>query len=282
MPKRGHHGLSGPLAEHAAGFRSYLADLGYTRSPIKKHFQLLAHLDRWLEAGSVPLRELNEAIAEPFFERRRRDGRSNLLTTQALLPLLGYLRHVGALLAPAVQRPEGPAAAVLARFRAYLLSERGVVEGTARFYLHVAELFLSARQHGDDLGLERLLASDITRFTASACAGRSISSARQVVSALRCFLRFLAFEGLTPPALDQAVLSVAGWDPGLPRGASPAQVEALLDACERQTPMGLRDYAVLVLLARLGFRDGELVALELDDIDWRASGSPVEEEGWPG
>jgi integrase/recombinase XerD len=221
VPNRRADDLRGPLAEHARGFRAHLVELGYSPSPIKKHLQLLAHLDHWLEAEAVALADLAEAVAEPFFERRRQEGRSNLLTTQALSPLFGYLRQVGALGGPTPRDEEGPAGATLAHFRAYLLSERAVVEGTARFYLHVARLFLSEREHGGDLGLDRLLASDITKFVASACTARSISSARQVVSAVRCFLRFLYFEGLTPPALDQAVLSVAGWDPSLPRGASP-------------------------------------------------------------
>jgi integrase/recombinase XerD len=268
VPNRRAPDPSGPLAEHARGFRSHLAELGYTASPIKKHLQLLAHLDRWLGEEAVPLAGLDEAAAKPFFERRRQMGRSNLLTTQALVPLLGYLRDVGAVVEPLQRDEDGPQGAVLGRFRVYLVSERGVVEGTARFYLHVARLFVSRRGQEEDL--DRLVASDITSFVASACAGRSISSARQVVSALRCFLRFLQFEGLVTPALDQAVLSVAGWDPSLPRGASPEQVEAILDCCDRASAMGLRDYAILAMLARLGLRDGELVALELDDIDWRA------------
>ncbi len=228
MPNNRSRHLRGPPAEHAHGFRSCLVELGYTPSPVKKHLQLLANLDGWLIEEAVPLTSLDELMAEPFFLRRRQEGRSNLLTTQALAPLFGCLRRAGALVAPATSAEAGPAGAVLVRFRAYLLSERALVEGTARFYLYVGRLFLSER--GDDLGLDQLAASDITGFTARTCAGRSISSARQVVSALRCFLRFLSFEGLTPPALDQAVLSVAGWDPCLPRGASPAQVEALLSA----------------------------------------------------
>lgn len=267
MPNRKAADPSGPLAEHARGFRSHLIELGYTASPIKKHLQMLAHLDRWLGEEALPLAALDEALAAPFFERRRQAGRSNLLTTRALAPLLDYLRNAGAVGPP---RAEGDdlAGPVLTRFRVYLASERGVVEGTARFYLHVARLFVSTeRQHE---GFDQLVASDITSFVASTCAGRSVSSARQVVSALRCFLRFLQFEGLVTPALDQAVLSVAGWDPSLPRGASPEQVEAVLSCCDHGSPLGLRDYAILTMLARLGLRDGELVSLELGDIDWRA------------
>jgi integrase len=87
---------------------------------------------------------------------------------------------------------------------------------------------------------------------------------------LRCLLRFLRLEGLTPLALDQAVLSVAGWNPSLPRGISWPEVTALLDSCDRCSAIGCRDYAMLLLLCRLGLRGGEVTGLALDDIDWRA------------
>jgi integrase/recombinase XerD len=65
-------------------------------------------------------------------------------------------------------------------------------------------------------------------------------------------------------------LSVAGWSPSLPRGIAAAQVSGLIATCDRRTAIGRRDYAILVLLARLGLRSGEIVTLELGDIDWRA------------
>jgi hypothetical protein len=89
VPHRRGPELNGPLGEHARGFRSQLIELGYTASPIKKHLQMLAHLDRWLGEEALPLAALDEALAAPFFERRRQEGRSNLLTTRALAPLLG-------------------------------------------------------------------------------------------------------------------------------------------------------------------------------------------------
>jgi integrase len=77
-------------------------------------------------------------------------------------------------------------------------------------------------------------------------------------------------EGLTVLALDQAVLSVAGWNPSLPKAVDAAVVRRLLATCDRRRAIGRRDYAILMLLARLGLRGGEVVALRLDDIDWRA------------
>jgi integrase len=83
-------------------------------------------------------------------------------------------------------------------------------------------------------------------------------------------MRYVRLEGLTELALDEAVLSVAGWNPSLPRGISSAAVRALLGSCDRRRPIGRRDYAILMLLCQLGLRGGEVVGLTLDDIDWRA------------
>ncbi|MHB8492708.1 MAG: tyrosine-type recombinase/integrase, partial [Solirubrobacteraceae bacterium] len=147
--------------------------------------------------------------------------------------------------------------------------ERGLVDGTVRFYVRVARRFLVDRFGDGAVDLGVLAARDVTGFVTRECRRLSISSARQSVSALRSFLRFSRMEGLCSLALDQAVLSVAGWDPGLPRAIEAAAVERLLESCDRRRGLGRRDYAILMLLARLGLRAGEVVALELGDIDWR-------------
>src|SRR5208283_1374049 len=85
----------------------------------------------------------------------------------------------------------------------------------------------------------------------------------------RSLLRWLQMEGLTQPGLDKAVLSAAGWCPNLPRAIDTGQVARLLRSCDRRRALGRRDHAILVLLARLGLRGGEVVRLELEDLDWR-------------
>jgi len=91
------------------------------------------------------------------------------------------------------------------------------------------------------------------------------------VCALRSFLRYLHLAGLIGAPLAWAVPSVADLrDRSLPRGLEPAAIKKLLVSCDRRTLIGRRDYAVLLLLSRLGLRAGEVAAIELDDIDWRA------------
>lgn len=87
---------------------------------------------------------------------------------------------------------------------------------------------------------------------------------------LRALLRFLHVQGLIAEPLAAAVPSVARRREDLPRGLAPSQVRLLLESCDRLTSAGRRDYAILVLLSRLGLRCGEVAALELGDVDWRA------------
>jgi integrase/recombinase XerD len=262
--------VSGPLAQYASGFAEELVDLGYSKSAAKKQMQLLAHLDHWLEVEGRDAEELTADLAEPLFAARRHEGRSNLLTTKSLEPFVGFLRR-GGVPEPPTAAPIDPVELLIERYGRHLRQHKGLVDGTVHFYAYVARLFLSERLmiDGDAGALSTLRPADVVEFTGRVCEGRGLSSARQAVSALRSLLRWLQVEGLTPPLLDQAVLSAAGWCPNLPRAVATEQVARLLKSCDRRRPLGRRDYAILVLLARLGLRGGEVVHLELDDVDWR-------------
>jgi integrase/recombinase XerD len=101
--------------------------------------------------------------------------------------------------------------------------------------------------------------------------GVSVSAAQNFVSGVRAFLRFCFLEGLVPADLSQAALVVRGRRASLlPRGISRADARALLGSCDRRCAIGRRDYALIILLLRLGLRRGEVAVLTLDDIDWRA------------
>ncbi|MDA8311894.1 MAG: tyrosine-type recombinase/integrase [Actinomycetota bacterium] len=258
------------LAEHVRGYHAHLLGLGYSRSAAKKHRQLVVHLSEWMERYDVAVQDLTAAATEGFFRARRAHGTPNLRTPRSLDPLLAYLRDRGIVASPVPAVPSDPVGWFLARYRRYLLEERGVVEGTAHFYVYIARLFAEGQRSDDGLDWSTLRAGEVTSFAARTCAGRSLSSARQVVSALRSVLRFLAMEGLCAVRLDQAVLSVAGSASSLPRGIGSADVEKLVAACAGRRAIELRDRAIVLLLCRLGLRGGEVVGLRLDDIDWRS------------
>ena len=187
-----------------------------------------------------------------------------------MLPL-GYLRQLGVAPAAAPVVAQGPLAELLADYRRYLRVERGLSDHTVLdAYEPAARLFLAGWEGPDGLGLERLCAADVSSFLARECPRRSVSGARDLVCALRSLLRYLHLAGLIDAPLVWAVPSVADLrDRTLPRGLEPAAVKKLLASCDRRRLVGRRDYAILLLLSRLGLRAGEVAAIQLDDVDWR-------------
>ena len=264
--------VTGELMPYADGFRAELARLGYTAGSAELQLGLVAHLSRWLTDRGLHAGELTPERVKQFFEARRRSGYTAYWTERSLSPLEGYLRRLGVLPEPIPSVANTPLEKLLEDYRDYLARERGLGVSVNR-YLAVARRFLSERSSGaDDLGVGSLMAADVRQFVLRECCvrGRSVSYARNRIAALRALLRYLHVKGLTPIPLAPAAPGVADWrGSALPRGLDEEVVARLLASCHRQHATGLRDYAILLLLVRMGLRAGEVAALELDDVDWR-------------
>jgi site-specific recombinase XerD len=148
--------------------------------------------------------------------------------------------------------PRDRAEELLERYRCYLLGERGLQVKVARGYLDVVRPFVARCAAAGSADPGRLTAGDVTAFLTGESRRLAPKTAQRLATALRSLLP-----------------KVANRRPGLPRGLEPAQVQALLASCDRQAAAGRRDLAMLILLARMGLRAGEVAGLGLDDIDWR-------------
>jgi site-specific recombinase XerD len=183
---------------------------------------------------------------------------------------LAFLREAGVVPHPAPPPCEGPLERLVDDYRRYLVQERGVTEKTIKRYERVARLFLGERAQGGSLDLERLTAADVTEFLVRECPKRSVPGARELAQSLRPLLRYLYVAGVIGTPLRWAVPRVADLrDRSLPRGLDSVAVRKLLCSCDRRSTVGRRDYAVLLLMVRLGLRAGEVAALKLGDVDWR-------------
>jgi integrase/recombinase XerD len=263
---------SGPLASFAAGYGSWLATRGYSRWTISHRLWQLDLLSRWLEREGLRPDELTSERVERLLRARRAAGYSTWLSVRSTALPLGYLRELGVVPAATAAVVEGPLEELLEGYRRYLFEERGLTGHTVfGRYEPTARLFLSGRLGRDGLGLERLSAADVSLFLAAECPKRSVAAARDMITGLRSLLRHLHITGQIRVALQWAVPGVADLrDRSLPRGLDPAVVKKLLASCDRRRLVGRRDYAILLVLARLGLRAGEVAAIELEDIDWRA------------
>ena len=264
--------VSGPLVPYAPGFERWLKSRAYSLSAAADRLYQWDQLSRWLEREGLGVGELTVEVAERIAAARRAAGLVTWVSPQSVRLPLGYLRGLGVAPMPVALVAEGPLEELFADYRRYLSIERGLSDHTVLdAYEPAARLFLTGLERTDGLGLERLCAADVSSFLARECPGRSVSGARDLVCALRSLLRYLHVAGVIEAPLVCAVPSIADLrDRSLPRGLEPAAVRRLLASCDRRRLVGRRDYAILLLLARLGLRAGEVAAIGLDDIDWRA------------
>jgi integrase/recombinase XerD len=263
--------VSGPLGPFVAGFAAELSRQGYMRRPAELQVALVAELSDWLAAEGLAVSEFSSEVAERFMAARRAAGHTRRVTVLSLAPLLGYLRGLGVAPPASVPAPADAVEELLWRFRRYLEQERGLVPEAARGYMDKVRPFVARYDSPDGLDLSRVDVAGVRGFVVAECPRMGRRAAQLTVVSLRALLRFLHLQGALERSLAGAVPSVAGWRlSGLPKRLEAGQLDAMLASCDRSRVIGLRDLAILTLLARLGLRAGEVAALSLEDIDWRA------------
>jgi integrase/recombinase XerD len=271
--------MTGPVAPFAGAYRAELLERGYAPLSVVNALRQAARFSGWLEADGLRVAEVSQARVEEFFQWQRVNWRHrHSWSRPGLRCLLDVLRGLGVVAAEEPVAPSSPTDVLLARFERYLLAERGLAAGTVVLYLRSARRFVERLP--PDRALAGLVAGDVTGAVLHEAEIVSVSATQTFVSGLRSFLRFCFIEGLVGVDLSQAALLVRGRSSSpLPRGISKADAHALLGSCDRRHAVGRRDYAVIVLLLRLGLRRGEVAGLTLGDIDWRAGELVVRGKG---
>jgi integrase/recombinase XerD len=258
--------MSGPLAPFAEQYRLELLARGYTVRSAVNELRQVGRLSCWLDEGGLEARELSREQIEEFLVVQRRAGRVRSQSRPGLLCLLAVLQEQGVTAEPAAA-PPSPRQMLLSSFERYLLTERGLAAGTVTGYLAHAGRFLDDLPAG---GLAQVSAAGVSQAVLRVSASAAAATTQNFIAGLRAFLGFLFLEGLAETDLSQAALTVQRRQRSLPRGLASSDVRAILDSCDRRSALGRRDYAIVILLVRLGLRRGEVAALRLDDIDWRA------------
>lgn len=270
--------MTGPLASFAEAYAVELTRRGYTPLTTVNQLRQVGRLSGWLAASGLSAADLSGERVEEFLAWQRAGGRHRGgWSRPGLVCLLEVLCGLGVLAAGA-PAPSSATGLLVVSFERYLLTERGLTAGTVRGYARHARRFLDGLSSG---GLAGLTAAEVTgAVLRTAVSGVSVSATQYFVCGLRAFLRFCFVEGLLEADLSPAALAMTGRRrSSLPKGVSRSDAVALLDACDRRSVLGRRDYALLIVLLRLGLRRGEVAALRLDDIDWRAGELVVHGKG---
>jgi site-specific recombinase XerD len=265
------------MGPYIDGFRAWLEASGYTRESVRNILKEVGHLGRWMAEGNVDGAELDWDLIETF-RRARAAGDRRRPGRRSFQPLMDYLNGAGVLSLETSQVT--PVGELVAIYHDWLVG-RGLAAATVLRYQNLARRFLQERF--DEVGcrfLEDLSATHVVAFLLRESERVSVGAAKGRVAELRALLRFLFVRGLTPTALASAVPPVAGWhDTALPVGLAADDVQRLLDSCDRGQSVGVRDFAILMLVARLGLRSIEVARLQLGDIDWRAGEMTVRGKG---
>jgi site-specific recombinase XerD len=259
----------GALGPHVDGYRSFLLAWGYTPETVRAQLKVVGQLGRWMTARTLTPADLNVAVIDRFLVDRRADHFRQVPHRRGLLLLVDHL--VGEGVTPVDEPPTTALDALVEDYRQWLFHDRGLSATTVLRYENTARRFL--RQHvatGDVAQIADLTGVTVNAFLLAESRRCSVGAAKGRVAELRSLLRFLHVRGRVPLPLGTAIPPVAGWhNTGIPPTLPAEVIGQLLDSCDRSSPTGSRDFAMLMLVARLGLRSIEVARLQLDDVDWR-------------
>ena len=271
----------GPLVPYIAPFSRWALGQGYAWRSLRQRVRIAASFSRWLAGKSVRLRSVSSRHSIQYLRYRARRQRTCEGDATALRQLLDFLRDQGATPAEKIRgRRPSPVDRCVQAFERYLREERGLAKATIVNYTRFAREFLNDCFAGGPANLSRLRARDVVRFVQRRAPQLQLKTAKLLTTALRSFLQYGRYRGDIRLDLAAAVPLVANWSmSSIPRGIAPDQVRHLLARINRRTAVGRRDYAIVLLLARLGLRSSEVVFLELGDIDWKDGSLSVHGKG---
>ena len=254
------------------GFAATLRDIDYCWHIGASCISHAVHLGLWAAAEDVPVTALDEGAVSAFLSHlprcRCHAYRAGLhaVASARIRVFMQYLRCAGII--PIPEKQAGVTSELVTGFCEWMRRQRGVTDATLRVYTRVAIALV--RRLGED---PRRYEAEALRAAVREVTGRhGVATARHAATVARAFLRHLAVEGRCRPGLDAAVLPVASWSlASLPRYVSAEAVQRIIEICDSDRPCGVRDHAILLLLARLGLRGSDILRMRLIDIDWTAA-----------
>jgi site-specific recombinase XerD len=272
---------AGELASLVAEFMDHLSGLGHTRLTVTGYDASARHFAQWLAQTKMAVADINDAVVDRFARHRCRCPGIRRAKQVSDKYVRRVRRFVEFLAERGIVQREAPGAAAacdrrVVEFQEWLRQHRGICEKTIDRHGRMVMRLLPA------LGIRprRYDAHLIRDVIVAETKRASIAYVKTMAMALRGYLRFLGARGLCRTGLDHAVPALPQWRlSALPRHIGTADIEALIATCDPTTPTGLRDRAILLLLARLGLRAGDILALHLTDIDWEQATLSVRGKG---
>lgn len=274
------HEPSGPLVPYLESFARLLIGQGFRQRHLGPSIRIAANFSRWLQTRKTVATQINDADVVKFLRRPGMRATIKGGGRASLQRLLDFLRDEGVVRSATQCVNLTPLQEVVQRYGRDLLDKQGLSEKTRIQYCPFVEAFLSQRFGNEKIDLAALCAADVIRFIRAQAVRLSPARAKAATIALRSFLRYAWYRGEIHWDLAAAVPMVPNWSmTAIPRAITAEHVRAALAHCQRDKSSGSRDFAILLLLARLGLRAGEIVSLTLDSIDWEHGSIAVSGKG---
>ena len=270
------NGSHGQLIERYA---ARLVEDGLAQQGTWRCLNLVGDLLSWMASTRSRMTELDERMVERFLCHRATKQSIQPGDRAALKRFLSVLRDAGKI-APAEPPRITRQDQILAEFSDYLQRERGLAPMSIVRYLPAIRRFLCEVCPDGADALSKIDHRDVVRYVERHARDGSPTFGKAMCWSLRAFLRYLYHKGLNAVSLAGCVPSIRQWKlANLPTYLSAEQVQKVLDGCDRTSVIGRRDYAILMMLARLGLRANEVATLTLDDIDWRSGEMRLHSKG---
>ena len=271
---------SSVIGPHVDSFTDCLTRLGFAVTTVRPKVSLLEQLNRWMVRRGCGVADLNERVVNTFLQGRRRRARLHRDDGTTVRAFLAHLRAEGVTASRVPVVHDSPLHRLQRDYEQYLMSERGLARATVANNGEYFLRFMTEHAAADPLSLRHLDAATIATFVRRHAPTISPGRAKIMVTALRSIFRFFLQRGLIDRDLAACVPTVPNWRlASIPKFLTPDEIERLLHTCDQTTPVGRRNRAILLLLARLGLRAGEVVTLELADLHWRSGEITVRGKG---
>lgn len=277
--RRLRRGQFGPFMDTYA---SELKEASYSYQSAQQHLRLVEGFGKWLKYSRIDIKQATSQHIEKYIAYRNRNQQRTKFTG-ILTALKRILRIVGSADVAGgglLQDKRTPVEQVADEFDQHLLQNRGLAQATTRYYRENARKFLKDRFNNGAVDLALLSTKDVLNFVRKNVRSQNTKQAKLLITSLRSFFRFAKYRGYIVLDLEACVPTVPNWSKTeIPRWISQEKIKSILSQCKRNTTTGRRDYAILLLLARLGLRSSEVANLKLEDIDWREGYITVKGKG---
>lgn len=253
-----------PLGDYVERFLEHLENQQYARATLREYRRCLRALANYMRAKRIKLTSLDETDAKRL--SRECGAKRKQHAIFIIRQFIRFLVDAGAVRPSEARRDDRPLGRLRLEYEEYLRIQRGLSERSIYHCWRFADRFLAFRFKGKALDWSKITALDLARFMQSLTTHRD----KTPPTHLRNFFQFLFKSGKIKTNLALSILRIAPkYASNLPKYLTAEQVEQVIAAAKEDTPIGRRDYAMVLLQARLGLRAREVIAIKLDDIDWR-------------